>query len=280
MNVVLLGCTTAALFGCADFFGGMSSRRDSALAVTANAHLVGAAVFAIAVVIFPAAHSSGDLVWGAIAGVSGGIGVACLYGALAIGRMSIVAPITAALSGALPAAVDLLRGTRVGPFSIGGITLALVAIVVVSMNAHPDDRAQMPPRAVALALLAGIGFAGSFLAFAMTAKTSGLWPLLAARATSAAMLGAITLVRRRGRLAVVPEARLATYGAGALDTAANITMLAAIRIGPLAIASVLGSLYPVMTILLARIVLGERMRWLQRAGVAIALVAVVLTALR
>jgi len=279
VNVVLLACTTAALFGFSDFLGGTASRRDSAFAVTANAHLLGVAIFAVAVLVFPAPHSTRDLVWGAVAGVSGGLGVACLYAALAAGRMSIVAPVTAALSGAIPAVVDLARGTRVGPYSIAGIALALVAIVVVSMNAHPDDRADMPPRAIVLSLLAGVGFAACFLSFAATAPTSGLWPLLAARATSALMLGGVTLLRR-GRMGVVREARLATYGAGALDTMANVTMLAAIRIGPLAVASVLGSLYPVMTILLARIVLGERMRWLQRAGVAVALVAVVLTALR
>lgn len=279
MSVVLLGCVTAALFGCSDFLGGTASRRDSSFAVTANAHVLGVVLFGAAVLLFPAPHSSADLMWGAVAGVSGGLGVACLYAALASGRMSIVAPITASLSGALPAAVDLLRGTRVGPFSIAGIALALVAIVIVSMNAHPDDRAGMPPRAVALALLAGVGFAGGFLAFAMTAPTSGVWPLLAARVTSALMLGTFTLMRT-GRIGVVPAARLETYGAGALETLANVTMLAAIRIGPLAVASVLGSMYPVITIFLARIVLGERMRWLQRAGVGIALVAVVLTALR
>jgi drug/metabolite transporter (DMT)-like permease len=279
VSVVLLGCVTAALFGCSDFLGGTASRRDSAFAVTANAHILGVVVFAVACLVFPAVHSSSDLAWGAVAGVSGGLGVACLYAALASGRMSIVAPITASLSGALPAAVDLMRGTRVGPYSIAGIVLALVAIVIVSMNAHPDDRAGMPPRAVVLSLLAGVGFAGGFLAFAMTAPTSGLWPLLAARVTSAVLLGGVTLLRRGG-IGVAREARLATYGAGALETLANITMLAAIRSGPLAIASVLGSLYPVMTIFLARVVLGERMRWLQRAGVAVALVAVVLTALR
>lgn len=279
MTVVLLGCATAALFGCSDFFGGTASRRDAPFAVTANAHILGVFVLAAAVIAFPAAHSTRDLLWGVVAGVSGGLGVTCLYAALSIGRMGIVAPITAALSGAIPAAVDLLRGTRVGTFSIAGIVLALVAIVVVSMNTHPDDRADMPPRAVALSLLAGVTFAGCFLAFAATAPTSGLWPLLSARVTSAVLLGALTLLRR-GRVAVVREARLATYGAGALDAMANITMLAAIRIGPLAVASVLGSLYPVMTILLARFVLGERMRWLQRAGVAVALAAVVLTAVR
>jgi len=190
-----------------------------------------------------------------------------------------VAPITAALSGSLPAIYDLARGTAVRPLSLVGLLLALVAVIVVSANEHPGDRAAMPASAIALAVLAGIGFSFGFVFFSMTASTSGLVPLAAARVVSAGALSAVAFARR-GRISLVPSARPSALGAGALDALANITMLAAIRIGPLAVASVLGSLYPVVTILLARIVLGERLRWAQRAGVALALVAVVLTSIR
>jgi drug/metabolite transporter (DMT)-like permease len=279
MPTILFATITSVFFGFSDFFGGFASRRDSAVAVTANAHLLGALVFAIGVFVFPAPYGTRDIVAGISAGVAGGVGVTALYGALAVGRMSIVAPITAALSGGLPALYDLARGTSVGPLGIAGLAVALVAIVIVSMGGHADDRADMPPRAVLLSLLAGVGFSGAFLSFSFAGTTSGLVPLLAARLTSSLVLAALTLVTTR-RLALVREARPMAYGAGALDTAANVTMLAAIRIGPLAVASVLGSLYPVATILLARAVLGERLRGVQRAGVALALVAVVLTAVR
>jgi drug/metabolite transporter (DMT)-like permease len=137
----------------------------------------------------------------------------------------------------------------------------------------------MPPAAVGLSLVAGVGFAGSFIAFSFSDAGSGFWPLLAARLTSVTLIGAATLVTQR-TLRVVAPARRATLGAGVFDTTANITMLTAIRIGPLAVASVLGSLYPVATVLLARAVLGEHLRGLQRAGVALAFAAVVLAAWR
>jgi drug/metabolite transporter (DMT)-like permease len=279
MPTVLLATTTALLFGCSDFLGGFASRRDSAFAVTANAHILGAVLIAIALVVFPSPFGTGDIWWGVATGIAGGAGVTALYGALAIGRMSIVAPITAALSGTLPAVYDLVRGSAIRPISLLGLGVALVAIIVVSASGHPDDRAAMSPRAVVLSVFAGVGFAVSFLCFSFVSKTSGLVPILAARVTSAALLAAITF-GLRGRVGLAKSARPTAFAAGALDAAANVTMLSAIRIGPLAVASVLGSMYPVATILLARIVLGERLRWVQRAGVMLALVAVALTSIR
>ena len=279
MLTILLSSVTSLLFGCSDFLGGLASRRDSAFAVTANAHLIGLAIMAVAVVVFPSPFGVADLAWGAAAGVAGGIGVTALYGALAVGRMGVVAPLTAALSGSLPALYDLLRGTALRPLSLVGLAIALVAIVIVSASGDPEERAEMPSRAIALAVLAGVGFTGCFIFFSLAAKTSGLMPLLAARVVSVALLMAITFARR-GHVTLAPDARASAYGAGALDAAANVTMLTAIRVGPLAVASVLGSLYPVVTILLARVVLKERLRPVQRAGVALALAAVMLTAIR
>ncbi|MDO8916165.1 MAG: EamA/RhaT family transporter, partial [Coriobacteriia bacterium] len=116
METVILATTTAALFGFSDFFGGLASRKDTALAVTSRAYLLGVVVMVAATLAFPGrAVTSVDLAWGVAGGLCGGIGVMALYAALACGRMSIVAPTTAALSGSLPAAFDLLRGTAVRP---------------------------------------------------------------------------------------------------------------------------------------------------------------------
>lgn len=279
MLTILLSSATSLLFGCSDFLGGLASRRDSAFAVTANAHAVGLAVMAVAVLVWPAPFAGVDLAWGAAAGVAGGVGVTALYGALALGRMGVVAPITAALSGSLPAVYDFIRGTSVRPLSLVGLVIALVAIVIVSASGHPDERAEVPPTAVALAVLAGFGFTGSFIFFSLADPGSGLIPILAARVVSVSLLAGITLAQR-GSLSLAADARPSALGAGALDAAANVTMLTAIRIGPLAVASVLGSLYPVFTILLARVVLGERLRVVQRIGVALALLALVLTSIR
>jgi drug/metabolite transporter (DMT)-like permease len=157
--------------------------------------------------------------------------------------------------------------------------VALVSIVIVSSVGHPEDRAAMPPIAIGLSLLAGVAFSCSFILLSMTAKESGLVPLVSARTVSVVILGAIVLARGRGRFAIARPALVPALAAGLLDATANITMLFAIRIGPLAVASVLGSLYPVATILLARFVLGERLHWAQRAGVALALSAVLMAAL-
>lgn len=277
---VLLSTSTAVLFGVADFLGGFAARRHSAIAVTAVAHSVGIALFAAAAVAFPAPYSAVSVTAGVSAGVCGGIGVAALYAALARGRMSVIAPLTAALSGSLPAVYGLARGEGVSPSAAVGLALALAATIVVSAtSAHGDEEVEaVPPVAIALAVVAGFGFAGSFLSFSFATDTSGFWPLLAARLTSSGML-ALVVVGRRGRFRAEGGVMRTTLLAGVLDSAANVTMVSAIRVGPLAVASVLGSLYPVVTVLLARVVLGERLHGWQRAGVALALVAVLLASI-
>ena len=136
----------------------------------------------------------------------------------------------------------------------------------------------MPPLAVGLSVLAGASFACSLVALSLTVPASGFAPLLVARVVGAVVMGIAILVRRRSMSLDARSAKMA-LGTGFLDAMANVTMITAIRIGPLAVASVVGSLYPVATILLARFVLGERLKRHQSLGVALALVALVLTAL-
>lgn len=279
METVILATTTAALFGFSDFFGGLASRKDSALAVTSRAYLLGVVVMVAATLIFPGGRVTPvDLAWGVAGGLCGGIGVMALYAALACGRMSIVAPTTAALSGSLPALFDLLRGTAVRPVALAGLGLAIVAVVIVSATAGEKEEHELPRRALVLSIVSGVLFAGSFLSFSFAGKDSGFAPLVVARLVSGGLLTLITLVRLK-RLRLEPGAVAPTIAAGTLDSLATVAMITAIRIGPLAIASVLGSLYPVVTILLARLVLGERLRGLQRLGIALALGAVLMAAL-
>jgi drug/metabolite transporter (DMT)-like permease len=276
---ILLSGATALFFGFSDFFGGIAARRDSEFTVTAVAHILGLALLVAASLLFPAsAVTPRDLFAGVAVGVCSAIGVTSLYGALARGRMSVVAPITAALSGSLPALYDLARGTALRPLALAGLGVALVAIVIVSSAGHPEDRAGMPPIAIVLSLMAGVSFSGSFIFLSMTGNGAGLAPLVTARVVSVAILGGIVLWRGRGRVSLARPALLPSLGAGALDATATATMLLAIRIGPLAVAAVIGSLYPVATILLARFVLKERLHWAQRIGVALALAAVLMAA--
>ncbi len=279
MLTALLGVATAALFGSGDFFGGLASRRSPALAVTGVVYVVGAVAFAVLLVVLrPEQVTRADVLWGAASGIAGTVGIISLYAALAIGRMSVVAPITAALSGAGPALFDLATGAQLKPVTLVGLVLALVAVIIVSTTTGTVEEHGMPPLAVGLSVLAGASFACSLVALSLTLSPSGFAPLLVARVVGCVIMGVALLVRRREMSLDPGSARMAA-AAGLLDASANVTMISAIRIGPLAVAAVVGGLYPVATMLLARIVLGERLKRHQAFGVALALAAVVLTAL-
>jgi drug/metabolite transporter (DMT)-like permease len=279
MLTAVLASTCAALFGCGDFLGGFASRKSSALAVSAVMFAAGAVtLLPLLAAIPPQAVSAADLAWGLSSGVFGAIGVMALYAALAAGRMSIVAPLTASLSGAGPAAFDLLRGTPVGALSLLGIGLALVAVVIVSTTQGTVEEHGMPTKAIALAILAGSAFAFSLTSVSLTDPASGFAPLLIVRIAGLAIMGLALLGWRKSITWDAGSMRLAAL-AGVIDVGANMAILSAMRIGPLAVASVVGSLYPVVTMLLARVVLGERLKRHQAFGAVLALVAVVLTAM-
>jgi drug/metabolite transporter (DMT)-like permease len=279
MLTALLGVATAALFGSGDFFGGLASRRSPALAVTGVVYVVGVVAFGVLLLVLrPEQVTRADVLWGAASGVAGTVGIISLYAALAIGRMSVVAPITAALSGAGPALFDLATGAQLKPVTLVGLVLALVAVIIVSTTTGTVEEHGMPPLAVGLSVLAGASFACSLVALSLTLSPSGFAPLLVARVVGCVIMGVALLVRRREMSLHAGSARMAA-AAGLRDASANVTMISAIRIGPLAVAAVVGGLYPVATMLLARIVLGERLKRHQAFGVALALAAVVLTAL-
>jgi drug/metabolite transporter (DMT)-like permease len=193
--------------------------------------------------------------------------------------MSLVAPVTAAWAAIVPVAVGLARGERLHPPTVAGILLALVAIVLVS-QAEPEP--SMPAagrhglrRSLALAVASGVVIGFFLVCMDFTARGSGLWPLVAARAASLALAGPVLLVRR----VPLPRER-ATWtlvlGSGFLDMVANILFLLAVQRGMLSVVATLTSLYPASTVVLARFVLGERLRPIQAGGVACALLAVLL----
>lgn len=285
MMTVLLSVATATFYGVADFIGGLASRRVSAIKVTAISHAVGATLFTLAVLVVSAPFSTQALVAGAISGVGSGVGVATLYAGLARGRMSVIAPLTAALSGSLPAIYDVSRGATLSATSVAGLGLALVAIVVVSVTARAegegdDTRADrgLPAAAIGLALVSGVAFSISFIGLSLAPADSGFWPLFAARIVSVALFWTVIFARGQ-KLGLERGAAVPALSAGLLDAAANVTMLWSIRLGPLSVAAVIGALYPVATVLLARVVLGERLRGIQLAAVGVALVSVVLAAM-
>lgn len=277
----LLATTAAAIYGCADFLGGLASRKESPFAVSAVSQLLGLIVL-LAIVPFldQSTLSRMDVIWGAAAGLLGGWGVVALYAALGTGRMSLVAPTTAALAAAGPAAFDVLTGGSLGITTVLGIGLAIAAIIIVSMTGEADGSGSASS-ALVLSVAAGLAFAGFFILLSFASPDAGLWPLLGARAVSVPVLIVLALVKGGipGGLRISKDSLPSVAGAGILDMAANVFVLLAIQRGPLAIASVLASLYPVATVLLARIVLHERLHGLQRVGVVVALAAVVLASM-
>lgn len=275
---VLLALCSAATYGVGDFFGGMATRRAAAAAVVLWSHVVGLALLTLGAVAVSGHADGGDLAAGAIGGLAGAMGIGLLYRALAIGTMSVVAPTTALLAAIVPVLAGVADGERPSTLVVIGMTTGLFAIVLVSA----EGRGRWRPadgRAFLLALGAGLGFGLFFVALSTTDDGSGLWPLVAARVASVSVLASLALAGRVTAGVPTGVARAHTAVAGGLDGIANLLYLLAIREGLLSVVSVLTALYPVTTVVLARIVLGERLQRLQQVGMALALPAAVLIAL-
>lgn len=269
----LLAIASAALYGAADFLGGMASRRASTIAVVVWSQAAGLVVLLLVLPLLPGASPSrSDWFWGAIAGIAGSVGVGLLYRALAIGTMAVVAPTTAVCAVVIPVIAGLVAGERLAARTIAGIGLALVAIVLVSQE---RGTTQVARKGMGIAFLSGVAIGFFFLALARTAPTAGMWPLVASRAISLMLFGALGLATAQPMMMASAVARVA-LGGGVVDMAANALYLAATRYGALSIVVTLASLYPASTVILARVVLGERLSRWQVAGVACALAAIVL----
>ena len=276
----LLALSAAALYGTADFLCGLAARRANTLAVVVTSQGCGLTLLLLSLPLLPeATPAARDLVWGGAAGLIGGVGVALLYRALAVGRMAVVAPTTAVCAMLIPVATGVLRGERLGSLTMLGVALAIVAIVLVSQQRAAAGavsvRAGALPPGVGLALVSGVAIGLFFLALAETDAGAGMWPLVAARAASVTLFSVIALVSGRPLRLAAPVARIALAG-GALDVGATALYLLASRYGPLSVVVTLLSLYPASTVILARVVLGERLNGWQVTGVACAALAVTL----
>ena len=273
-----LALLAAGFYGAADFTGGIVTRRAAAIPVVLLSQACGLVLVALALPFLPAATPrSADLWWGAIAGLTGGIGVALLYYALSIGTMSVVAPTTAVAAVALPVLTSMALGERPRLLVILGMVLGIAAIILVSRAQGAPGPGPGAPQRTGLgpALLAGIGIGLFLLTLAQTRTEAGMWPLLTDRIASVAFFAIVAGVGRRSVRMPLRLATLAVFG-GALDMIANGLYLLAVRIGPLSPVVTLSSLYPASTVLLARGLLGERLSAWQAAGVVTALVAVLL----
>ncbi len=274
---VVFGLACAASWGAGDFSGGLATRRNSVFAVAITSQIVGISLLALLAVVTGEARPSPEAVWwGAAAGLCGAIGISALYQGLSVGRMGIVAPLSAIMTASIPVLVGLILEGAPSMFQLAGFAIALLAVWLISSNSNELQRVQKPELLWATA--AGLGFAG-FLLFINFASSGGFyWPLVAARASSIGLLFIIAVVTRsslRPGLRQLPLIMLT----GMLEVAGNAFYAAASQLGRLDIAAVLGSLYPASTVMLANVVLGERIYRRQLLGILTALLAVALIAL-
>jgi len=273
---VTLALASAAFYGAADFLGGIASKRADAVVVTFVAQAAGLVRLALLLPMLPSSVPvTADYAWGAAAGVAGSAGVALLYRALAIGTMSIVAPITAVCAAAVPVFVALALGERPGMRAGVGIVLAAVAIILLSRVPPVEIAPRRAHSAVTLAFISGVAVGLFFLFLAQTSVDAGIWPLIVRRSVSVPVFGVMAVTRGRSVRLDSRVARTAA-GCGTVDMLANALYLIATRYGPLSLVATLASLYPASTVLLARFTLSERLSRSQALGVGCALVAVVL----
>ena len=272
---ILLALASSLCWGTADFFGGLQSRYATALAVAVFSQIAGGIGLALVLLVLGAAPEQAALLWGIAGGICSGTGLLLFYRGLAAGVMSIVAPI-AACGTLIPVAVSIAGGDSPTPVALAGIVAALLGVLLVSRPAggtsHPSGR---PWFVLALALGSALCFGFFYVCLHAGAVASGqsLWVVGGARIGSLATLLGIALVSRPplrwpGRR-IVPIA-----GVGVLDALANALFAIAALGGNLGVVSVLGSLYPVATVVLARVLLAERLARPQAAGVVLALAGV------
>lgn len=268
----LLALLSAGLWGSADFGGGLVSRRLPPVAVVAWSQSVGLLAVGVAALATGAYTApTGWVLWSVLSGVVGTLALVAFYAALASGTMGVVSPI-AALGAVVPVLIGLASGERPSALQVVGIVVALLGAAAAS---GPELGGAGRARPVVLAALAGVGFGLALTFIGRGAESSTLMTLVGMRATSVTGFVVLALVVRT--VGGVRTRHLAPLAAiGIADAGANLTFGIASTMGLLSVTAVVASLYPVVTVLLARFVLSERLRPVQQAGVVAALGGVVL----
>jgi drug/metabolite transporter (DMT)-like permease len=272
---ILFGLGSAIAFGGGDFAGGFATRRLSGVTVAAGAHTVGLLlVLGLLAVTRPAMPSIGSLAIGAVAGAIGGIGLIALYRGLSLGSMGIVA----ALSGVGSVAVPVLASFALGRGAMTGWQWLGIALAIGAIGAASGARrAGVHPQGIALGVIAGIGFGLWFLLLDFAAEESETWALVASRTGSTFLLGALAL--GRGRFGGLRTAWPIVIASGALDVMGNAGFVLSRGLVAVGVAAALAGLYPIVTMLLARLVLRESLPRLGLAAVGLAVLGVVIISL-
>jgi len=276
----LLAVLSAVFIGSADFVGGLASRTASGVRVAAFVAIMGLPLAFVVSLAYGAEHvSRNDVIWSVLSGIAVAIGLGCFYIGMGRGLISVVAPVAAVTGAVIPVVYGLARGERPGALALVGLVVAFAAVAVVSLaqaEQHPETTVGVDRHVIALALASGLFFGVFYITLSRVSDDAGLWPVTISRAAGSIVLVILSLILTRSVLGGVVRLWRMVLLIAILEVSGMVPLLLALQRGPVAIASVLASLYPVTTVLLAAFVLRERLSRLQYVGVAFALVSVAL----
>jgi len=274
LAAVVFGLASALSWGAGDFSGGLATKRAPVFGVLAIGQAAGLLLLIVLALVWGESLPSVIyLGWGLAAGLAGSVGLASLYRALAVGQMGMVAPLSAVLTAALPALFGVLTEGMPGALTLVGFGLALVGIwLIAGTGASVGAR-----DGLGLALLSGCGFGMFFILVHRAGESAIFWPLAAARIGSLGLVLPIALGRRQF-LRPDPRLLVPVLLSGVLDVAGNVFFVLAGQAGRLDVAAILASLYPASTVLLAALLLGERVMRVQVVGIVAAVAAIALIA--
>ncbi len=283
MTSLLLALLTAAAYGTSDFIGGVVSRRTSAWSVAFVVQASSALALLLAAPWFAAGVGATDISWGMLAGVGSGMGISFLFRGFSAGRMSVVAPLSAVAAAVLPAVAGFTLGERLGWLVLVGLLVAMPGIWLVSSGEDaPGEPTGSRPRSpvdngVLDGLLAGVGFALTFIGLDQISTGAGLWPLFTMQVASAVTVPVLALMLG-ARVFPLPRVAYRAWYAGPVGATAGVSFYLATSQGLLTVAAVLASLYPAVTILLAVALLREHIGHAQKLGLLMCAVCVALVA--
>jgi drug/metabolite transporter (DMT)-like permease len=275
---VLLALLTAVTYGTADYLGGRATRHHPAIVVTFIGQLAGMSVLlVIALSSGIPAPGPADWGWSALAGLAGSTGLLAFYTAMSSGHMTVVAPITAVMNASIPLMVGFAIGERPALGALVGVFLALVAIALISDVLGPGHH-RAPGRVVMLGAAGGAAFGLILVFLHQTGEGTGVWPVLIMRLVSTPFMAVLISVSRPS-FAGLRSRRALVLGSGVLDSVANWFYVLAVRQGLLSVVSVIVTLYPAATMVLAVGIDREKVHRAQMLGMVLAGVALVLIVL-
>ena len=268
------GLAAASSWGAGDYCGGLASRRTNVYGVVLVSQFVGLVLLStLALLLSEPCPTLTDMAWAAIAGVGGAVGLSALYHGLATGPMGVVAPVAAVVSVILPLIFGLFLEGMPGLPQLLGFGLALCAVWFITRG----DGSSIQVRDLVLPVVAGLGFGVFFILIDHVSAAAVLWPLAAARVASVSALLVVILLTRQPARPAAGQMPLILMS-GLCDTGGNAFYALAAKAGRLDIAAVLSSLYPAVTVILAWLILKERLTRTQGFGLALAMIAVLLIA--